>query len=52
MYIDLNGHTIKGPGPSVLKNRYYAVATQAVEQIIGPGTIAGFQAGILDIRWR
>jgi parallel beta-helix repeat protein len=44
--IDLNGHTIKGPGPSASKIGVSVAANDAVE-IDGPGAITGFQAGVL-----
>src|SRR5919112_956629 len=44
--IDLNGHTIKGPGPSASKIGVSVAANDGV-QITGSGTITGFQAGVL-----
>jgi parallel beta-helix repeat protein len=44
--IDLNGHTIKGPGPSASKIGI-SVADNNGVQITGSGTIEGFQAGVL-----
>jgi len=45
--LDLNGHTITGPGPSASKIGVSIAANDGV-QIIGSGTIQGFQAGVLD----
>jgi len=44
--LDLNGHTIKGPGPSSSKIGISVAANDGV-QIMGSGTIEGYQAGIL-----
>ena len=44
--LDLNGHTIKGPGPSASKIGISVAANDGV-QITGSGTIEGFQAGVL-----
>jgi parallel beta-helix repeat protein len=44
--IDLNGHTIQGPGPSASKIGISVAANDGV-QITGSGTITGFQAGVL-----
>jgi parallel beta-helix repeat protein len=45
--IDLNGHTLNGPGPQSSKIGIM-LATSSGVTITGPGTISGFQAGILD----
>src|SRR4051794_1479952 len=45
--LDLNGHTITGPGPSASKIGVSIAANDNV-QITGSGTIQGFQAGVLD----
>src|SRR6476469_74982 len=44
--IDLNGHSIVGPGASASKIGISVAANDAVE-IDGPGSITGFQAGVL-----
>jgi parallel beta-helix repeat protein len=45
--IDLNGHSITGPGPDKSKIGV-SLATSSGVTIQGPGTIDGFQAGVLD----
>lgn len=45
--IDLNGHTLNGPGPDSSKIGIM-LATSSGVTITGPGTISGFQAGILN----
>ncbi|HXS61021.1 MAG TPA: right-handed parallel beta-helix repeat-containing protein [Candidatus Sulfopaludibacter sp.] len=45
--IDLNGHTLAGPGPDSSKIGIM-LATSSGVTITGPGTISGFQAGILN----
>ncbi|MGN6350794.1 MAG: NosD domain-containing protein [Candidatus Nitrosocosmicus sp.] len=45
--IDLNGHSITGPGPDKSKIGL-SLATSSGVTIEGPGTVSGFQAGVLD----
>ena len=45
--IDLNGYTIAGPGPASSKIGVMLANNNGV-QVIGPGTIPNFQAGILN----
>jgi nitrous oxidase accessory protein NosD len=45
--IDLNGYTIKGPGPASSKIGVMLANNNGV-QVLGPGTITNFQAGILN----
>ncbi len=45
--VDLNGHTINGPGPKSSKIGIM-LATSSGVTIMGPGVVSGFQAGILD----
>ena len=45
--IDLNGYTIKGPGPASSKIGVMLANNNGV-QVNGPGTITNFQAGILN----
>ena len=45
--VDLNGHTLNGPGPKSSKIGVM-LATSSGVTIMGPGVVSGFQAGILD----
>lgn len=46
--IDLNGYTIKGPGPASSMVGVM-LANNAGVHVLGPGTISNFQAGILNV---
>lgn len=45
--IDLNGHTINGPGADKSKIGL-SLATSSGVTVTGPGVVQGFQAGVLD----
>lgn len=45
--VDLNGHTLNGPGPKSSKIGIM-LATSSGVTVMGPGVVSGFQAGILD----
>ncbi len=45
--IDLNGHSLDGPGPKSSKIAIM-LATSSGVTLQGPGTISGYQAGVLD----
>ena len=48
--VDLNGHTISGPGVSTSKVGLM-LSDQDNANIVGPGIVQNFQAGVTKHRW-